>query len=228
LLQFVDDLWHSQAGSLQSEIASMAKARLKKAPASALEKPDSRGDQRRKRIFKSLHDCILDKGYVKTTLADVAEGADMSASHLLYYFRGKEAILEQYFERVSERFLARIESFSPQTPREQIQSLADFWFKGGASTRKEIGFMLECFGTAVNDPVLQHTKADFDKRCKAHLAEIFRRAPTIAIGSPKDAAELSYSVMIGLRSAVYFDDDIDLVDAHRLFIRSMLVMCGLQ
>lgn len=206
----------------------MAKARVKNVAASPPEKPDSRGDQRRRRIFKSLHDCILDKGYVKTTLADIAEGADMSASHLLYYFKGKEAILEQYFERVSERFLARIESLSQQPPREQIQALADFWFKGGGSTRKEIGFMLECFGTAVNDPVLQGTKADFDMRCKAHLTEIFRAAPAVTIGSPKDAAEISYSVMIGLRSAVYFDDDIDLADAHRLFIRSMLVMSGLD
>ncbi len=194
----------------------------------AREKTDSRGDQRRRLIFKSLHDCILAKGYVKTTLADIAEGADMSASHLLYYFKGKEAILEQYFERVSERFLKRIDSFKQQPPREQIMSLADFWFKGEASTRQEIGFMLECFGAAVNDPILQVTKADFDIRCKAYLAQIFRAAPSVVMGDIKDAAEISYSVMIGLRSAVYFDDDVDLNDAHRLFVRSMMVMCSLD
>jgi AcrR family transcriptional regulator len=206
----------------------MAKARPKTVTAAPPEKPDSRGDQRRRRIFKSLHDCILDKGYVRTTLADIAEGANMSASHLLYYFKGKEAILEQYFERVSEHFLARIDTFSQQPAREQIQALADVWFKGGDSTRKEIGFMLECFGAAVNDPVLKGTKTDFDLRCKAHLAEIFRKAPAVTVGNVKDAAEISYSVMIGLRSAVYFDEDIDLADAHRLFIRSMLVMSGLD
>ncbi len=206
----------------------MAKARVKKIPPATAERQDSRGDQRRRRIFKSLHDCILAKGYVKTTLADIAEGANMSASHLLYYFKGKEAILEQYFERVSERFLARIDTFSEQPPREQIQSLADFWFKGEDSTRKEIGFMLECFGAAVNDTVLQVTKADFDMRCKAYLADIFRASPRVVLGDPKDSAEISYSVMIGLRSAVYFDDDIDLADAHRLFTRSMLAMSGLE
>ena len=42
----------------------------------------------------------------------------------------------------------------------------------------------------------------------------------------KDAAEISYALMIGLRSAVYFDDDIDLPDAHRLFLSTMLAMCG--
>jgi len=191
-------------------------------------KPESRGDQRRRRIFRSLHDCILDKGYVKTTLADIAEGADMSASHLLYYFKGKEAILEQYFESVSVQFLQRIAGFSNREPREQIQLLADFWFKGEASTRQEIGFMLECFGAAVNDDVLRVTKAEFDTHCKDYLVDIFNSAPSVFMDNPKDAAELSYALMIGLRSAVYFDDDIDLADAHRLFLNSMLSMCGLD
>ena len=192
------------------------------------ERRDSRGAERRRRIFRSLHDCILEKGYVKTTLADVAEGADMSASHLLYYFKGKEAILEQYFQNVSVQFLERIDEFSKQEPREQVQSLADFWFKGEASARKEIGFMLECFGAAVNDDVLRVTKADFDMRCKAYLVDIFNSAPSVFMNNAKDAAELSYSLMIGLRSAVYFDDDIDLDEAHRLFLSSMLAMCGLD
>lgn len=189
---------------------------------------NSRGEQRRRRIFKSLHDCILAQGYVKTTLADVAKGADMSASHLLYYFKGKEAILEQYFENVSERFLEKISAYSEQEPDQQIHSLADFWFRGEAGTVKEIGFMLECFGAAVNDEVLKVTKAEFDAHCKAFLAKTFEACPSIIIGDSKDAAEIGYGLMIGLRSAVYFDDDIDLEDAHRLFVQSMLTMGGLR
>lgn len=184
--------------------------------------------RRRVAIFKSLHDCILAKGYVKTTLADIAQGADMSASHLLYYFKGKESILEQYFERVSVRFLERIGHFSHQDPREQIQSLADFWFKGETSTVKEIGFMLECFGAAVNDDALKATKARFDANFKAYLVDIFDASPTIFMKSSKSSAEISYGLMIGLRSGVYFDDDIDLPDAHHLFLTSMLAMCGLE
>jgi AcrR family transcriptional regulator len=207
------------------ESAAMAKTTTRRSSAG---RRDSRGDQRRRRIFKSLHDCILAQGYVKTTLADIAKGADMSASHLLYYFKGKEAILEQYFESVSIRFLEKIDAFSEQQPREQIQSLADFWFKGEAGAVKEIGFMLECFGAAVNDQVLRITKADFDERCKAYLVDVFEQCPTTFMGSSKDAAEIAYSLMIGLRSAVYFDSDIDLDDAHRLFLGSMLRMSGLD
>lgn len=203
----------------------MAKAAAKSPPA---EKRQTRGEARRRRIFKSLHDCILSQGYVKTTLADVAAGADMSASHLLYYFKGKEAILEEYFESVSVRFLDRLDQFSEQPPREQIHSLADFWFKGEAGSTKEIGFMLECFGAAVNDRVLRATKAEFDDQCKAHLTAIFEKAPAVFMQNPRDAAEISFSLMIGLRSAVYFDKDIDLEDAHRLFLGGMLAMSGLD
>ena len=159
--------------------SSSAKARsgsLETAPTTAPVRRDARGEKRRRRIYKSLHDCIISKGYVKTTLADIAEGAGMSASHLLYYFNGKEAILEQYFANVAVRFLERIEAFAQHPAEQQVQMLADFWFKGETSTRLEIGFMLECFGNAVNDDILRITKADFDSRCKAHLANIFAAA----------------------------------------------------
>ena len=188
----------------------------------------SRGDQRRRRIFKSLHDCIINKGYVKTTLADIADGADMSASHLLYYFKGKESILEQYFDSVSVRFLDRIKAFGSEPPRERILLIADFWFKGEGGTRMEIGFMLECFGAAVHDDVLRITKAEFDLHCKELLSEIFEASPAHFIPDPKDAAEIAYAMMIGLRSAVYFDDDIDLEGAHTLFVSTLNRMCGLD
>jgi AcrR family transcriptional regulator len=150
----------------------------------------------------------------------------MSASHLLYYFNGKEAILEQYFANVAVRFLERIEAFAQHPAEQQVQLLADFWFKGETSTRLEIGFMLECFGNAVNDDILRITKADFDSRCKAHLASIFACAPQLLLADARDSAEIAYSMMIGLRSAVYFDDDISLERAHTLFTETVNRMSG--
>ena len=193
----------------------------------APDRDDSRSNQRRRKIFQSLHDCIISKGYIRTTLADVAERADMSASHLLYYFKGKEDILEQYFENVSVRFLQRIGEFGTEMPDRQIELLGDFWFRGETGTKMEIGFMLECFGVAVHDNALKVTKAEFDLRCKEHLSKIFANAPALLAPNPKDAAEVAYSLMIGLRSAIYFDDNIDLEDAYRLFINTLRRMCGL-
>jgi AcrR family transcriptional regulator len=197
------------------------------APKTPKRNGSSRSEQRRRRIFRSLHDCIISKGYLKTTLADIAEGADMSASHLLYYFKGKEAILEEYFASVSVRFLERFAEFKDEATEQQIVSLSDFWFRGESGTKLEIGFMLECFGAAVHDDVLKVTKAEFDQRCKEHLTGLFRAARADFIEDPKDAAEIAYSLMIGLRSAVYFDDDIELEGAHSLFVRTLNHMCGI-
>ena len=163
---------------------------------------------------------------MKTTLADIASQADMSPSHLLYYFNGKEDILEQYFETVSVRFLSTIDEFANDDPRDQILKLADFWFKSETSTMTEIGFMLECFGAAVHDDVLKVTKGEFDVRLKERLCAIFSTAPCLNLEPAKDAAEIAYSMMIGLRSAVYFDNDLGLDDAHRLFRDTLFQMCG--
>ena len=87
-----------------------------------------RGQDRKKRIYRSLHDCILNKGYSKTTLADIAKAADMSPSHLLYYFEGKDAILEAYFEKVARRIVDRLDGFRGHSVEGQIDLLAELFF----------------------------------------------------------------------------------------------------
>lgn len=186
-----------------------------------------RGDKRRKRIFRSLHDCIIQKGYSKTTLAEIADSADMSPSHLLYYFKGKEAILEAYFQNVALQILDRLASFRDKPPQEQMDLLAELFFAGAGMTKSEIGFMLECFGVAVNDKVLRKEKAELDEQCKEYLADLFEQTPRPLLSSARDCAEISYSMLIGLRSAVFFDDDIELKDARRLFSTSIHALSGI-
>jgi AcrR family transcriptional regulator len=191
------------------------------------EKGSSRGDKRRKLILSALHGCIIEKGYAKTTLADVAEAAGMYPSHLLYYYNGKEAVLEHFFQNVSARITTRIDDFQSELPEEQIRLIAELFFAGAGISKSEIGFMLECFGVAVGDKVLRREKSDMDQRCKASLTDLFKQTPGGLIPDPRDAAEVAYATLIGLRSAVYFDDKLNLRDAHRLFRSSMLAIAGL-
>jgi AcrR family transcriptional regulator len=189
-------------------------------------KPAGPGELRRRKIFKSLHDCIEVEGYVNTSLQDIANRAEMSASHLCYYFSGKDAILLEYFESVSARILEQVEVLNKGTPQKQINALADFWFKGKARSRKEIGIMLECFGVAVNHEALCQAKNRFDETCKSFLITLFDDAPSVLGQSSRDAAEVCYALTIGLRSSVYFDKGVGLEDAHRIFVQTMLPMCG--
>ena len=180
-----------------------------------------RGGKRRDRIFKALHDCIIDKGYAKTTLADVARAAGMTPSHLLYYFSGKDTILEDFFESVAQRIVERMEGFRSETPERRIDLLVDLFFAGKGITMSEIGLMLECFGVAVHDKQLHSEKTALDRFCKTYLEELFMESPCGA-SNARDSAEVAYAMLIGLRTAVYFDDRIDLPRARQLYRTAIL------
>ena len=62
---------------------------------------------------------------------------------------------------------------------------------------------------------------------KAYLVEIFRTASAGMLSSSEDAAEVAYSMMIGLRSAVYFDATLDLEESRRIFCDTVLKIAGL-
>ncbi len=182
---------------------------------------NERGGERRRHILTALHDCVIEKGYAKTTLADVARVAEMSPSHLLYYFRGKDAILEVYFEDMAGRLLERINSFRTERPERQIDLLAELFFAGEGMSMSEIGFMLECFGAAVHDEKLHRDKSRLDRAFKKYLEALFHQSLR---GSDKarDTAEIAYSALIGLLTAAFFDDRLGLPNAHRLFRAEML------
>lgn len=187
-----------------------------------------RGDVRRKAILRALHSCVIAKGYAKTTLADVAEAAGMYPSHLHYYFNGKEAILEQYFHDVSEKILERLNAIREEPdPDRQIDQLSNLFFAGDGIKKSEIGFMLESFGVAVNDNVLREEKAELDRRCKEYLVQLFEKTARPIMSDPHDCAEIAYSMLIGLRSAVYFDGNMSLADAYRLFHSAVRYMAGI-
>lgn len=187
--------------------------------------PGTRGGKRRARILSAFHECIISKGYSKTTLRDVAQAADMSASHLLYYFSGKDTILEQYFENVSQRIMERIESFRCESPEAQVELLAELFFAGKGITRSEIGFMLECFGVAVHDSQLHSDKTKLDRFCKKYLRELFEKSPC-GPDQARDFAEISYALLIGLRTAAYFDRRLGLPRARNLFHGEILNLAG--
>ena len=186
---------------------------------------NSRGVKRRARIMAAFHDGIIAKGYAKTTLRDVARTAGMTSSHLLYYFSGKDTLLEYYFDNVAQRIVVRIESFTTEIPERQFEQLVDLFFAGKGITRSEIGFMLECFGVAVHDSQLRDKKSELDRFCKAYLSELFAQSPCGA-SRAIDYAEISYAMLIGLRTAAYFDKRLGLPRARGLFYDEMLNLAG--
>lgn len=180
-----------------------------------------RAGERRRAIFSALHSCVIEKGYSKTALADVARAAGMSPSHLLYYFPGLDAILQSYFAYIVERIIARMSSFRHEDPEKKIDLLAELFFGGTTDDKSEIGFMLECFGAAVHDAELKRGKVAVDQFCKTYLQELFEPTAT-GRNHARTSAEVSYAMLVGLRTASYFDEALTLRRARTMFREEML------
>ncbi|MGH8034042.1 MAG: TetR/AcrR family transcriptional regulator [Lysobacterales bacterium] len=176
----------------------------------------TRVGNRRELILEAFHACMISQGYSNTSLRDVARKAGMSASHLLYYFSGKDAILEHCFEVVSRRIRDRIGSFRSESPARQVDLLADLFFAGKGITNSETGFMLECFGVAIHDQRLHEEKSSLDRFCKDYLKALFAGGGCRHTEA-RDHAEVAYALLIGLRTAAYFDGRLDLKQARALF-----------
>ena len=189
-------------------------------------RPLLRGDKRRRSILTALHDCVLERGYANTTLANVARAAGMSPSHLLYYFAGTDAILAHYFANVGQRIVDRLNGIRAETPERQIHLLAELFFAGKGITKSEIGFMLECFGVAVHDKQLHREKTALDRACKNYLRQLFEQSPC-GPSNARNSAELAYAILVGLRTAAYFDQRLAPHKARRLFHAEMMYLANL-
>lgn len=188
---------------------------------------ETAGAKRRNAIFTALHDCVIEKGYSATSLADVARAAGMSPSHLLYYFPGKDAILVEYFSEMTRRIFARLDALREQPPEQQVDLLATLFFTGKAISRSENGFMLECFGIAVHNKELRQAKTELDLYCKSYLREFLAKTPC-GPANAANAAEVAYALLVGLRTATYFDERLEPQLAYRIFRSQLLQISGLD
>jgi AcrR family transcriptional regulator len=59
-----------------------------------------KGEQTRRHIFECALELFREKGFDATTMQDVAARADVVKSAAYYYFPGKEAIIQAYYEEI--------------------------------------------------------------------------------------------------------------------------------
>ena len=89
-----------------------------------------------------------------------------------------------------------------------------------------MGLLLESFGVAVHDKELHEEKAELDRYCKAYLQQLFEKSPC-GVSGARDSAEIAYAMLVGLRTAAYFDEQLGPRHARRLFQIEMLNLANL-
>jgi len=161
---------------------------------------------RRDIIVGALLERMLAQGFAATTLADVARTARMTPSHLLYYFKGKEDILNSCFEGVTAQIMTGLAALDAEPVAVRLDKVAEYFFGGKLLHKSELGITLEFFGLAVHDKVLNQTKVQFDRMVKAWLTHLFEDYPRAPGRSAADAAEAAYAMIVGLTTSAAFDE----------------------
>ena len=186
--------------------------------------PAARG--RRERIIEALCERMLARGFAATTLADVARAAHMTPSHLLYYFKGKEEILNACFEGVTAQIMSGLAALDAEPLPGRLDRIAEFFFGGKLLDKSDLAITLEFFGTAVHDKALHATKACFDRTVKAWLAQSFAAAPRAPGVTAENAAEAAYAMIVGLSTSAFFDERLGFARARALLAATLHNLAG--
>jgi len=181
---------------------------------------------RRERIIEALCERMLARGFAATSLADVARAAHMTPSHLLYYFKGKEEILNACFEGVTANIMSGLAVLDAEPLPGRLDRIAEFFFGGKLLDKSDLAITLEFFGTAVHDKALHATKACFDRTVKAWLAHTFEETPRVPGATPENAAEAAYAMIVGLSTSAFFDERLGFERARALLAAALHNLAG--
>lgn len=181
--------------------------------------------EQRRHIMQALHRCIRRKGYAFTSLRDLAEEANMSASHVRYYFDGKDVVLEYYLEHFIQIVRHDLDEIAVLPVERRIVAIADRFF-GERVTRDRISVLFEIFGIAIHNKRLHALKVAHDKQVMAMIQRTLAEARGLSEKKVEDDAVALHALLVGLSTNMLFDTDQTLATGHRLFLQSFRQSAG--
>ena len=178
---------------------------------------------RREAIVAALVKCVVDQGYAQTTLTDVAAGAGMSVSHLLYYFPGKEGIMIALCDQIQEQALSALFQQDDESPMAGIDRLARNMF---IARSEASGITREIKALAMHRPEFHNYLAISRRVRHEHLRDLFAQTPRAVGISADDAALFAGAIWDGLIDSVEFSDDVTDDKAQTLFRTALDALAG--
>jgi AcrR family transcriptional regulator len=131
------------------------------------------GHVRRPAILTAAAAVIAERGVIGTRIADVAERAGTSAPGVLYWFSTKDELLTEALAFSDDRFYAELSDRLAELASAQarLERLVEVWPAEGDS---ETVLWMELWVRALRDPAVNATRAQFDARWRAAIADVVR------------------------------------------------------
>lgn len=188
----------------------------------------TKASDRRGKIVTALYRCMSKQGYAGTTLCDIADEAGMTSSHLLYYYSGKEAILEAFFKAVTKRVEKQMTELKDRDPAERIEAIADLFLSPRGMRKVDQGVILDLYGQAVQNKSMRRLRVAHDRRIKDLLVDLFSQLPHAPEMSAEDCAQIAYAALFGLRGSSFYDSQVSASQANRLFKQTLFQLARLE
>lgn len=129
-------------------------------------------DERRRNFVSATLSVLADNGYVGTTLARIAERAEVSPSLLVHYFGDKDTLLATAFWHLSESLRHEIMSRfqAAHTPRERLQAVIDSLLGRDQFRQAEGTTWLSFWGQVPHVSTLKRIQRIYQKRMLSNLS----------------------------------------------------------
>jgi TetR/AcrR family transcriptional regulator, transcriptional repressor for nem operon len=87
---------------------------------------------KRERLVASAADLLHRQGVQRTTLAEIAQGADVPAGNVYYYFKTRDELVQAVIESQVQEVEALLTQLDARaTPKARLKALAETWTRNG-------------------------------------------------------------------------------------------------
>ena len=132
-----------------------------------------RSDEKAQAIIDAARRCLSEKGYVATTVAEIAASAGVSRGLLHYYFESKEELLAQVVRAGTDAYMELVEAMFAQS--ESAEDLAR-GLVGAARALFEsdptfVNLTMECWTLAHESPLVARELKDLYRQFRDAICE---------------------------------------------------------
>jgi AcrR family transcriptional regulator len=136
---------------------------------------ESRQEERREVILQAALDVVAERGLSDLRMSDISDRAGMSAGHVLYYFKTREAVLMQALRFIEDRFHAAADEELVKLPAgpERLRRLLELDLPGGRGDPRW-ALWLEAWTLAPHDDDIAELISELDARWVTRLRQVVR------------------------------------------------------
>lgn len=172
---------------------------------------------RREQIIEAAKSLFAERGFSRTTMADVVAASGLSTGAVYHYFSSKDELV---LAAVAGRDGTVDGQFIEETPAELIARLAGYVSPGEGAAHAR--FIAQIWGDAAVTPELAAVARSAHQRLEEHLAGLLTGEQAEHDRSEAEAAaaaRVALASLIGLSALVASDFPVDIADFVRVVTR---------